>query len=261
MRTETEINSAKSSGLNRLTRGASTFAMTTSILVALAVPASATLIHSKSHNHVVAHAAALQIPESTIVAYVPKAMPGYAKPGGKIDRLVLPTWLGSPIIAPVMATSGAYSEIRLPMRPNETTTWVKSANLIFSVTPYFIVINTKNTHVQLYKDGKLVVNAPAGVGSDVYPTPTGRFYVTMFAQSDGNGYGPWELMTSAHSLAIQNWSGTGDALISMHGPLFSDAQIGNAGTHISHGCIRLHSLDQLKFQNVSAGTPILIINS
>ena len=261
MRTEIEINSAKSSGLNRLTRGASTFAMTASVLVAMALPASATLTHKISHTHVVAHATALPIPKSTIVAYVPKAIPGYAKPGGKIDRLVLPTWLGSPIITPVMATSGAYSEIRLPMRPNETTTWVKSANLIFSATPYYIVINTKTTHVQLYRDGKLLVNAPAGVGSAIDPTPTGRFYVTMYAMSDGNGYGPWELMTSAHSLAIQNWSGTGDALISMHGPLFSDAQIGTAGTHISHGCIRLHTPDQLKFQNVAAGTPILIINS
>ena len=146
---------------------------------------------------------------------------GYASPGGRATGMVSATWLDEPLITPVINRAAGYVDIRLPMRPNGKTVWIKSDAAIYSTTPYYIVINTTTTHLKLYKDGVLVLNAPAGVGTSIDPTPTGNFFTAFFANPDGQGYGPWMMMTSAHSTAIQNWSGTGDALVFEIGDCFS----------------------------------------
>jgi len=76
-----------------------------------------------------------------------------------------------------------------------------------------------------------------------------------------HGYGPLVLDLAAHSEAIQSWEGSGDAIIALHGPISagSDAQIGDTGTRISNGCIRMHEADQLKFTGVPTGTPVQIV--
>lgn len=196
----------------------------------------------------------------TAIASLTKSIPGYSSPGGKQVRVVSDRWLGAPVITPIIGISDGYYKIRLPMRPNESTTWVKATDVLVTSTPYRIIINLKTTHLQLLKLGTVVYKFPIGVGVAADPTPTGNFFVTFYATSDGPGYGPWMMMTSAHSNAILNWSGTGDALISLHGPLGADRLIGKTGARVSHGCIRLHIADQKKLIVVPDGTPIQIVN-
>jgi lipoprotein-anchoring transpeptidase ErfK/SrfK len=128
-------------------------------------------------------------------------------------------------------------------------------------TPYLIVISLRTLHLSLYDHGRLVFSAPAGVGTKDDPTPAGEFFVAFDEPppEPGVGYGPFVLVTSAHSPAISDWEGSGDAVIGIHGPLGMDAEIGTTGARISHGCIRLHlsALDRLT--NVPPGTPIDII--
>jgi lipoprotein-anchoring transpeptidase ErfK/SrfK len=196
----------------------------------------------------------------TPIASFTTSVPGFTSPGGAVARLVNDKWLGAPLITPIIASKDGYYKVRLPMRPNGSTTWVKASDVLVSSSPYRIDVNLKTTHLQLLKLGHVVYNFPVGVGVAADPTPTGSFFVTFYAKPDGPGYGPWMMMTSAHSTAIKNWSGTGDALISLHGPLGADHVIGTTGARVSHGCIRLHVVDQMKLIVVPDGTPIQISN-
>jgi lipoprotein-anchoring transpeptidase ErfK/SrfK len=150
-------------------------------------------------------------------------------------------------------------KVRLAQRPNGSTAWLPASDVILSTTPYRIVIDLATTHLMLYKDGRQVLSAPAGVGASDDPTPTGEYFVAFMESPPAAGYGPFVLVTSAHSTSISDWSGSGDAVIGIHGPLGDDSEIGTSGARVSHGCIRLHLADQRKLAGVPAGTPIDIV--
>jgi len=80
----------------------------------------------------------------------------------------------------------------------------------------------------------------------------------MFEGSPSAGYGPFILVTSAHSDAISDWEGSGDAVIGIHGPLGEGSLIGTTGAALSHGCIRLQVPDLTRLRSVPVGTPITI---
>ena len=70
---------------------------------------------------------------------------------------------------------------------------------ISNATPYRITVNVTTKHLQLYRDNQRILNAPAGVGTLSDPAPTGQFFVAFFEASPNPGYGPFILVTSAHS--------------------------------------------------------------
>ena len=82
--------------------------------------------------------------------------------------------------------------------------------------------------------------------------------MAFFEASPNPGYGPFILVTSAHSQTITSWDGSGDAVIGIHGPLGANTLIGTTGAYISHGCIRLRIPDLNLLRNVPAGSPIAI---
>jgi lipoprotein-anchoring transpeptidase ErfK/SrfK len=193
---------------------------------------------------------------STLVATLATAVPRYTRPGGNPDGTVLATWYGRPSALPVIAQKPGWVKVRLATRPNGSTAWVRSAHLTFSQTPYRIVVNLSTKHVQMLVSGRVVLNAPAGIGTGTDPTPPGQFFVAFYEQSLGPGYGPFILVTSADSDAIADWEGSGDAVIGIHGPLGAD--IGSSGVAVSHGCIRLPIDDLVRLAGLPAGTPITI---
>jgi lipoprotein-anchoring transpeptidase ErfK/SrfK len=66
------------------------------------------------------------------------------------------------------------------------------------------------------------------------------------------------MVTSAHSSGITNWDKSGDAMVAIHGPLFSGRQIGTTGARVSHGCIRMQEKDLLRLRDLPMGSPIFI---
>jgi lipoprotein-anchoring transpeptidase ErfK/SrfK len=108
----------------------------------------------------------------------------------------------------------------------------------------------------LYEYGRMILSAPAGVGAGSDPTPTGEYFVAFREPAPSPGYGPFILVTSAHSPNITDWDGSGDAIIGIHGPLGEDSAIGTTGARISHGCIRLHLQAQAHLAAIPPGTPI-----
>jgi len=186
----------------------------------------------------------------------------YAGPAGAAAGWVPGTWHGARSILPVVNTRPGWVEVRLAQQPNGSKAWLPAKDVELSTTPYRIVINLVTKHVTLYKDDRKVFSTPAGVGTTTDPTPTGHYFVALLetAPEPDAGYGPFIMVTSAHSDTISDWDHSGDAVIGIHGPLGSDEEIGTAGARISHGCIRLHERDLLKMRDVPPGSPIDIVS-
>ncbi|RFU41615.1 murein L,D-transpeptidase [Actinomadura logoneensis] len=194
----------------------------------------------------------------TQVATLNTDAPRYVRPGKREKGEVPVYWFGRPSALPVIASRPGWVRVRLAQRPNGSTTWLRREDVKLTSTPYRIVIDLSSKHLKLYKNGRRVMSAPAGVGAPDDPTPIGKFFVA-FRQGPprpNNGYGPFILVTSAHSRRISNWEGSGDAVIGIHGPLGRDRAIGTWGARISHGCIRLHNRSLLRLRAVPPGTPV-----
>jgi lipoprotein-anchoring transpeptidase ErfK/SrfK len=182
----------------------------------------------------------------------------YRSPGARPDGVIPATWYGGVSALAVIAEQPGWLQVRLATRPNESTAWVRTTDVAVTSTPYRIVINLASAHLELLRQGRVIMDAPAGVGTPADPTPTGQYFVALFEQPPSAGYGPFVMVTSAHSDTITDWEQSGDALIAIHGPLGADTAIGTTGAAVSHGCVRLHLADQAQLRQVPAGTPITI---
>lgn len=200
------------------------------------------------------------MPATTTVAVVRRNTSRYASPGRRATGVVPESWFARPSVLPVIAIRPGWVRVRLAQRPNGSSAWLPARDVRLSKTPFRIVINLATTHLALYDHGRLVFSAPAGVGAGGDPTPTGHYFVAFDEQPPSPGYGAFIMVTSAHSPAISDWEGSGDAVIGIHGPLGMDSVIGTTGARISHGCIRLHEQALNKLAVVPPGTPIDVID-
>ena len=207
--------------------------------------------------------AALRLPPGvTLIAQLSHDVPRYAAPDPTKAVGVVPgSWLGAPAALPVIDLRPGWLRVRLAQRPNFSTAWIRAADARLVSSAYRIVVSVRTRHLRLYENGKLELDAPAGVGTPDDPTPTGDFFLALFAPPPGLGYGDFVLVTSAHSTKITDWANSGDAIVGIHGPLGADAQIGATGAAVSHGCVRLHLADLARLRQVPAGTPISVVGS
>jgi lipoprotein-anchoring transpeptidase ErfK/SrfK len=199
---------------------------------------------------------------STEVAVLNGNAPGSAVPGGPSTQTVPGTWYTAVSSLPVIAQAPGWLDVRLAQRPNESTAWIPAADAHLVITPDRIVVDLTTHHLQLFVNNVLTDDFPVGVGAPGTPTTPGQFFVAFFAAAPNAGYGPFVLVTSAHSDAITDWDESGDAIIAIHGPITAaaDAEIGTTGAAISNGCIRLHDADLAQLRDVPAGSPIDIVN-
>jgi lipoprotein-anchoring transpeptidase ErfK/SrfK len=196
----------------------------------------------------------------TLLAALRGATARYASPDGARTGSVPGRWYGARSILPVIATRPGWLRVRLAQRPDGSTAWIPDgATVQLLSTPYRIVVDLATTRLILYSHNRELLSAPAGVGTTTDPTPPGNYFVAFFEAPPAPGYGAFVMVTSAHSEAINDWEGSGDAVIGIHGPLGDAALIGDDGARISHGCIRLKDNALLRLRVVPAGTPIDII--
>jgi hypothetical protein len=206
---------------------------------------------TNSHDHTVRTASGI-----TLVATTHGTIPAFARPGGERTGAVPGHWQGAPSILPVVASRPGWYDVRLAQRPNGSRAWVLARDVSIAETPYRIVIDLATTHLTLFRDNRRIFSTPAGIGMPQFPTPTGHYFVALFAQPPTPAYGAFVMVTSAHSDTITDWERSGDAIVAIHGPLGSDQEIGTTGAAISHGCIRLHEPDLLRLRVVPAGSPV-----
>ena len=197
------------------------------------------------------------VPVSTLVASPNGTVQTFATPGGAPTGS-FSTWYGYSLSLPLISAVDGWVEVRMPQRPNGSTTWMRYRDVKMTSTPYRIVVSVGSERLVVFQAGYPILEFPIGVGVPATPTVTGKFFITVRAPAPNAGYGPFVLSTSAHSEAIQSWEGMGDALIAIHGPItsYADQRIGTTGVQISNGCIRLHDADLAKLSIIPPGTPV-----
>jgi L,D-transpeptidase catalytic domain len=150
-----------------------------------------------------------------------------------------------------------WVRLRLPMRPNGTTGWVRVQDLApFHLTHEQIVVDRVRLRLSLYRDGALLWSAPVAVGKPSTPTPVGHYWIReRFAIVDpGSGYWPYAFGTSDYS-TLTDWPGGG--VVGIHGPYYQPWAIPG---RVSHGCIRLRVADDAWLaHHISLGTPLRVL--
>lgn len=152
------------------------------------------------------------------------------------------------------AEGTTWVKIRLPMRPNGRTGWVRETALgTFHSVHTRLIVDETRLRATLYKDGRRIWTSIVGVGAPGTPTPRGHFYVreklTGYASPF---YGPVALGTSDYS-TLSEWPKGG--VIGIHG---TDQPWLLPG-RVSHGCVRVPNAAVLRLARLTpVGTPILI---
>jgi lipoprotein-anchoring transpeptidase ErfK/SrfK len=126
-----------------------------------------------------------------------------------------------------------------------------------------IVVTLSAFHVQLIRDGRVVMSFPIAIGQSAFPTPTGNYQVVN-KQKDptwrpppgsswAKGLGP--IPPGPGNPLGTRWIGTSAPFVGIHGTP-ADWSV---GTRASHGCIRMHIPDvERLYDQVSVGMPVQI---
>jgi lipoprotein-anchoring transpeptidase ErfK/SrfK len=133
----------------------------------------------------------------------------------------------------------SWLEVRIPMRPNGRTGWVRHSALgpLYLVRTA-LVVDRSTLRATLYRRGAAIWSAPVGIGKRSTPTPPGRYWIReKFRTGDPAGlYGPAAFGSSDYSV-LSDWPGGG--VIGIHGTDEPSLIPGRP----SHGCIRLKNPD------------------
>jgi lipoprotein-anchoring transpeptidase ErfK/SrfK len=185
----------------------------------------------------------------------------YASPGGaKLHTFTQINILGQlttmPVTGPSTEQGGrVWYPVLLPMRPNGSTGWVSSDEVVAAWQSAAIVVQLADRRLTVYQRGVELASYPIGIGTDTNFTPTGNFFVTgILKRRNPNGaYGPYALGTSAFSEKLTDWPGGG--VVGIHGT--NDPS--SVGRNVTHGCIRLYNKDITELvTKITLGTPIFI---
>jgi hypothetical protein len=200
------------------------------------------------------------VPPFSLIATLHGATPSYAtSTSPTVTGSVAPSWSGATLGLPVIGMEHERLHIRLLQRPNDLTTWIAAPAASLTHTIYHVVVDLSAKRLLLYERSKLVLQAPAVVGSAQYPTPTGQFFVALFARPPTPAYGPFVVVTSAFAGTVTDWEQEGDAMVAITGPLDTQAAIQAGGAQLSHGGIRLLDDDVARLRVMPAGTPIDVV--
>ena len=161
------------------------------------------------------------------------ATPAEDQPTVALDN---PNENNAPLVFLVEEARGEWLQVLLPVRPNGSTGWIRTADVEVATDPYRIEIALAGHTLSVYDGDQLVAQHPIAVGTASTPTPGGKYYIKELLQpptSDGP-YGAYAYGLSGFSNVLDEFNG-GDGVIGIHGTNDPSA----IGTDVSHGCIRL----------------------
>jgi lipoprotein-anchoring transpeptidase ErfK/SrfK len=195
---------------------------------------------------------------SLVAQAKPASVPVYAaaaddEPVSSLDN---PNENGAPLVFLVKEQQGDWLNVYLPVRPNGSTGWVRSADVTVVSNPYSMDIALGVHRLVVHNGDEVVLDEPIAVGTADTPTPGGVYYIKELLQPpDPNGpYGPYAYGLSGFSNVLEEFNG-GDGVIGIHGTNQPEA----IGTDVSHGCIRLRNEAILELVPVlPLGTPVHI---
>lgn len=191
------------------------------------------------------------------VAALRSSVTVYDRPDGTpLRRLGVRTALDGPQALLVVGYAPKWVQVKLPMRPNDATGWVRAGQVTITPTAFSIEVVLASHELVVRKAGSPVARYPVATGASRTPTPTGLFFVTdrILTGDPGGAYGPAALGLSGRSDVITQFAGA-DGVLGIHG---TSAQY-SVGRSVSHGCIRMRNADSLTLmRTVPVGTPVVI---
>jgi lipoprotein-anchoring transpeptidase ErfK/SrfK len=195
---------------------------------------------------------------SVIATATVRTLPLYSAPGAPrpSSTLANPNYLGAPLVLLVTGYQPGWVQAYVPVRPNESTAWIPSADVDISFVSDHIVVSLSARMLTLYHDNAPVFSTPIAPGAPSSPTPTGSFFIAYIVRltDPGNVYGPYAMGTSAFSNTYYSFDG-GPGQVGIHGT----NQPWVIGSYASHGCVRLpNSAITTVAQQVVPGTPVEI---
>lgn len=180
--------------------------------------------------------------------------PGQAEADESFDN---PTWEGLPLVFLVQQRQGDWLEVQLNSRPNQTTAWVRAADVTLRQVTHRIVVSLAARSLTVYDGQTPIMEAPVAIGTSSTPTPRGNYYIDGAVRTpDPSGvYGPFQLSVAAFSEVLMSF-GSGVGQIAFHG---TNAP-GLVGDAVSNGCLRMTNADVTRLANtVHIGTPVQIV--
>ena len=187
---------------------------------------------------------------STIGLY---STPGQAEADDTFDN---PTWEGLPLVFLVQQRQGDWLEVQLNTRPNQTTAWVRAADVSLRQVSHRIVVSLADRSMTVYDGQMPIMQAPVAIGTPSTPTPRGNYYIdgAVRTPDPGGVYGPFQLSVAAFSEVLMTF-GSGVGQIAMHGTNAPSL----IGSDVSNGCLRMNNADITRLANtVEIGTPVQI---
>jgi lipoprotein-anchoring transpeptidase ErfK/SrfK len=172
------------------------------------------------------------------------------------DSFSNPTWEGLPLVFLVQQRQGDWLEVQLNTRPNQTTAWVRAADVSLRQVTHRIVVSLAARSMTVYDGPTAVMEAQVAIGTSSTPTPRGNYYIDGAVRTpDPSGvYGPYQLSVAAFSEVLMSF-GSGVGQIAMHGTNAPSL----VGTAASNGCLRMNNADITRLANtVEIGTPVQI---
>jgi len=201
---------------------------------------------------------AVPTPTSVVAQARGTAVAVYRFPGAKRPFITLrnPNSDGGKLVFLVAQRLQGWERVRLPIRPDGTTGWVRDRSVALSFDPYRVVVSLASRTVKVWNGARLIHTERAAVGRSVLPTPSGIYYIVeLLKQPDPSGpYGPYAFGLSAFSNVLYHF-GAGAGEIGLHGT----DQPALLGTDVSHGCIRISNAAIVRLARIlPLGTPVTI---
>ena len=132
--------------------------------------------------------------------------------------------------------------------------------------PTAILIRAGENTLHLYRDGKLVKSYGVATGSPRYPTPTGRFRITLkrYRPTWVNPWSEWSMNEPARIGPGPN-NPLGTRALNLDAPgirIHGTPAWNSIGYSVSHGCIRMRMPDvEDLYDRVEQGTPVFIVQA
>jgi lipoprotein-anchoring transpeptidase ErfK/SrfK len=194
--------------------------------------------------------------ESLVADAAVSRIPVHDAPDGKVvQTLSNPTHENALLVMSVKERSGGWLKVQFPMRPNESTGWIKESTVDLRSVPNHIVVEVSNRKLSAFSGSTLLMETPVGVGKARTPTPVGTFYVDIAVKNPGGAYGAYMLSVAGFSNVLKSF-GNGIGQVAIHGT----NNPGSVGQFSSNGCMRLNNSAVLQLATLAPpGTPVFIL--
>lgn len=203
---------------------------------------------------------------STAVAKIVQPTKIYESPGSKLIKTLsveAPIYKGAYRLLVVERRAYQTKEwlrVLIPDRPNQTTAWLLSDDVLLMDNPYRIVVDVSERKMFLLESGKKIKSESVVVGSSKTPTPVGTAAVLESVpqpEGDANKLGAFVIALTSHSNVHKTFDG-GDGRIGIHAFENLGDKLGSA---TSNGCIRVSKEFLLELvETVEPGTPVVVVS-